>query len=330
MPAHTERNYKLQFFTYVEGVSKGIVKFLNESTNEYLYYNVTFTSLPPEDISEINLQGPVRQLVSESIVIENPLDMTVTLSGSSDSDQIIFPETVTIEAGLRGIIELSYRPLLVGDHAATVSFACEDLGLYRYKVNLIGTTPPLDNSISFSVPLGARQVLPFRFMHYLNAKAEYSCKFQSDSDFDIEVSKIVAFAAGQDGVEQEVEVSFEPARLGESFRNTLIVSSPSAGEYRCIVMGRCVQPQPQGPLEIKGSSGSVNFKNVFSHETTFKLSVDNPAFKVNEKEVIQSKHSKSIAISYKSGEGTSKNCRLAISCNDIPFPWIYYITATDK
>ena len=330
VPAHTERTYRLSFFTYVEGTYSGQVKFLNESTGEYIFYGMTFTSLPPEDISEIALETPVRQLVSETVTIENPLESSVTLIGSCAHDQVTLPASTTIEPGRRAFIEMTYRPLLVGEETCPASFTCAELGDYKYTLRLRGTPPPLDNSISFSVSLGAKQVLPFRFMHYLNAKAEYTCKFEggTDSPFEVETSRVVAFAAGAEGIEQEVEVSFEPSRLGEIFRDTLVVSSSSGGEYRCVVTGRCTQPQPQGPIEIKGGSGTVAFKNIFAKEVVFKLRVDNPCFQVNETEKIASKHSKSIAISYKPGNASgSKHCRLAISCSDSPFPWIYYITA---
>lgn len=342
VPAHTERAYRLSFFTYVEGVTAGTLTFLNESTGEYLYYEFRFTSLSPEDISELTLEIPVRQLASEVVEIENPLDVPVSFAGSCAHDQVSVPATTTLEPGRRGRIEVSYRPLLVGEDEARVSFTCRELGLYKYRLRMRGTPPPLDNSISFSVSLGGRQVLPFRFTHWLDAKAEYSCRFASEDEdtaaipgdgacFGVEAPNLVAYAGGQEGMEQEVEVAFEPERLGESFRNTLVVSSPTGGEYRCVVLGRCVQPQPQGPLEIRGGSGAVSFKNVFSKETTFSLSVDNPSFSVSDAEKIAAKHSKSIAISYRaaagSGDAQSRNCRLIISCADTPHPWVYYITA---
>jgi hydrocephalus-inducing protein len=44
---------------------------------------------------------------------------------------------------------------------------------------------------------------------------------------------------------------------------TLIVSSATGGECQCPLVGRCVAPKPQGPIECGKGSGVVAFKNVF-------------------------------------------------------------------
>jgi len=51
-------------------------------------------------------------------------------------------------------------------------------------------------------------------------------------------------------VEVELEVGFEPHALGESIRDTLVVSSPTAGEYLVPLVGRCTPPKPQGPINV--------------------------------------------------------------------------------
>lgn len=48
----------------------------------------------------------------------------------------------------------------------------------------------------------------------------------------------------------ELEVGFEPSAIGESLKDTLVVSSAVAGEYHIPLVGRCVPPKPQGPIEL--------------------------------------------------------------------------------
>jgi hypothetical protein len=45
-------------------------------------------------------------------------------------------------------------------------------------------------------------------------------------------------------------VGFEPSCLGEAIRDTLVVSHPIAGEYLMPLVGRCVPPKPQGPINV--------------------------------------------------------------------------------
>ena len=111
----------------------------------------------------------------------------------------------------------------------------------------------------FNVPLGSKDVKSFRFMHYLDEKSDYSCKLASgDAGFSTEAS-IVAHPAGPEGIESEVDVAFEPTRIGSNFKDTLLVKSAVAGEFICPVIGRCIAPKPQGPFDVKGKGVQEHF-----------------------------------------------------------------------
>lgn len=56
--------------------------------------------------------------------------------------------------------------------------------------------------------------------------------------------------AGPGGAEVEVLVGFEPAALGEAARDVLLLSSPAAGCYEVPLVGQCVPPRPQGPVDV--------------------------------------------------------------------------------
>ena len=175
----------------------------------------------------------------------------------------------------------------------------------------------------FNVPLGSKDVKSFRFMHYLDEKSDYSCKLASgDAGFSTEAS-IVAHPAGPEGIESEVDVAFEPTRIGSNFKDTLLVKSAVAGEFICPVIGRCIAPKPQGPFDVKGK-GEVPFKNIFPKEVAFHCTVDNPAFSVN-KERIPEKKATAIAISYQAREGRPSTTKLTVTCPESPEPWLFYL-----
>lgn len=44
IPGHAEREYKLGFYAYREGVTQARVTFTNEETNEFLFYDVSITA----------------------------------------------------------------------------------------------------------------------------------------------------------------------------------------------------------------------------------------------------------------------------------------------
>lgn len=61
---------------------------------------------------------------------------------------------------------------------------------------------------------------------------------------------MAAAPAGPDGLELQVEVTFEPSSIGDNYHETLLVSSAAGGEYECQVNGRCLPPKPSGPFEM--------------------------------------------------------------------------------
>jgi hydrocephalus-inducing protein len=102
--------------------------------------------------------------------------------------------------------------------------------------------------------------------HWLPERAEYKCSFKSSSSggaapaaaagmaasssgFDAPVS-VVAPPAGPAGVDVECVVGFEPCALGEAVRDVLLLSSAAAGVYEVPLMGQCVPPKPQGPIDV--------------------------------------------------------------------------------
>lgn len=110
----------------------------------------------------------------------------------------------------------------------------------------------------------ALQVL--RFKHWLPDRAEYKCSFKSSSvgaagggsgdgvaasssGFDAP-SSVAAQPAGPNGSDVECLVGFEPCALGESVRDTLLLSSAAGGVYEVPLMGQCVPPKPQGPVDV--------------------------------------------------------------------------------
>lgn len=98
----------------------------------------------------------------------------------------------------------------------------------------------------------------FRFMHLAPEKADYKCSFKSANTgstasscgFDAPASVTAPPSTSPGGVEVVLEVGFEPSSVGESLRDTLVVASPVGGEYQVPLVGRCLPPKPQGPIDV--------------------------------------------------------------------------------
>jgi hydrocephalus-inducing protein len=91
VPALGERQYKLNFFSYKETTTNIKVIFLNEETHEFIFYTLALITTPPEVLSIVDLETPVRKPVTYSIRLENPLDVPTTLTSTCDCDDVSLP-----------------------------------------------------------------------------------------------------------------------------------------------------------------------------------------------------------------------------------------------
>ena len=327
VPALGERQFKLNFFSYKETTTNIKVIFLNEETHEYIFYTLQLLTTPPEVLNVIELETPVRKPVNYSIRLENPLDVPTTLTTTCDCEDVTVPP-LTLGPRTDGHLELTFLPLVPKELTARLTVTSAQLGVYIYDLHLKSTLTGNEKPLQFRVGLGSKIVQTFRFTSYARAKTEYQCKVDHP-DFSVDKS-IAAPAAPLGGIEMLLDVLYEPSKLGD-IRATLTVSSEQGGEFTCSLFGHCVNPQPQGPITIKGGSpASVPIFNPFVKQAVFTLGVDNPAYTVKPNELtIPSKKSATATISYKASSASLTTGKLVVTSEDSPAPWIYYLKGSN-
>lgn len=90
--------YKLNYYAYKDGPVSLRVVFRNETTQEYIYYNITYKGLPANVTASIEMTTQVRQVQSREVIISNPLATPVSFLCTSSNTDLIVPHTLTIPA----------------------------------------------------------------------------------------------------------------------------------------------------------------------------------------------------------------------------------------
>uniref|UniRef100_F6WJJ0 HYDIN axonemal central pair apparatus protein n=1 Tax=Monodelphis domestica TaxID=13616 RepID=F6WJJ0_MONDO len=329
--AGSKKDYKLNFFSYKEGLFSAKVTFRNEVTNEYMFYLLTFKVLSSGIIKTIELSTFVRQSTSASIKLENPLPYTITFNTDCRVPDISVPSQFSIPSNSEGTLTFEFQPLKVGETTGRLNLHQSDLGTFQYELSLKANPALPEKPIYFQTPLGSSQPLNAKFINYTRQKTEYSCKTDS---LDFHVEKVVpAPAGGQSGTEVSVEIIFEPSQLGE-VRGMLYLSSAIGGEYTFPLIGLAQYPKPQGPIQIKaGFSATIPFKNIFHHSMAFSFIVESPAFSVKNVETVRAKKVHNISVTFDgnpSGNKTPVTTKLIVSGlhatgNEAGIKWIYYL-----
>lgn len=97
VPALYNREYKLNFYAYREGVTNVKIIFKNELSQEFIFFNLTFKSTPPGVISTLEMVTVARQAITKDITIMNPLVVPVTFSTSCNHPEVTIPHSFTIQ-----------------------------------------------------------------------------------------------------------------------------------------------------------------------------------------------------------------------------------------
>jgi hydrocephalus-inducing protein len=271
VPGLLQRECKLKFYSYVEGAFKAKITLVNEDTKEYQVFKVAVKATTADVFGKASIEASVRSSASHSFSIDNSLSADVTLKCSSNNPDVRVPPTLLLPARSTRTLDVKYRPLLAGQGSAKVEATCAELGTFVFDVAVKAAAAGADRSLSFRAPLGTTDVQTFRFNHLLADKADYKVTVDG-ADFVVDAATVAAPAAGapprvaavfrvdfahdfaaagtEDGTEVSVDVRFEPTGLGER-SGRLLLSSPSAGEFICILKGSAQPPRPQGPIEVK-------------------------------------------------------------------------------
>ena len=153
----SQKDCKLHFYSYIEGQATATVTFQNESSGEYIFYNLNITVGPSGSQGTLVLEGPVRTRITRSIKITNPLPSEVTMAVACANKQVLVPSSVVLPANDTVEVEVPYRPLLVGEAEASLKLSSKALGGYEYLLKLKGTAAGPEGNLTINVPLGSSE-----------------------------------------------------------------------------------------------------------------------------------------------------------------------------
>uniref|UniRef100_A0A8C3KHX2 HYDIN axonemal central pair apparatus protein n=1 Tax=Calidris pygmaea TaxID=425635 RepID=A0A8C3KHX2_9CHAR len=325
VPSSATKDYKLTFLSYKEGVFNTMVTFLNEVTQEYLFYMATFKATASGPISTIEMSATVRQRVSSTVKVDNPLPVPVTFATDCKVPDVSVPPYFTVPAQSEADLVFEYQPMKMGESIGRLMLQSSDLGSFYYNLHLKATTNRPEKPLHFCTTLGSSQTITTKIMNYARQKTDYLLQTNC-ADFQTE--KTISLApASPGGSEVSVEVTYEPCQLGEA-RATLQLSSPLGGEYSIPLFGLALPPKPQGPFLIKaGGTTTIPFKNVFLQPTAFSYTVEHPAFAVKAPESLRPKKTTFITVSFEGGP-VPVTSKMVVSCpgaGGSGVSWVYYL-----
>lgn len=203
----------------------------------------------------LTLEGPVRQLLRQSLQVDNPFDRrSVFQCVSSHPDLVFNPQPLHVPPRGSAVLELSLRGQVVGEGEATVTLSSEELGVLKYLLAFRIRDPGVEKRVTFSMPLGRDVQQAVRFLYFGKKSAVFQVALEAAAPsgeglspragavrastgggaeaFALEAKTVQTSpdADGQ-GVEFSVPVRFSPSRLQEA-KAMLCARSADGQEYK--------------------------------------------------------------------------------------------------
>ena len=307
------------------------VVFRNETTQEFLSFDLTFKSTPSGVLESIPLKTPARQSLSHTITLENPLPTPVSFTQTCNyidglrgaCTEIQGPTAFKIPARTDSFeYTFEFFPLKVRNATARLVLSSHELGALQYDLMLTSTPPAQLPTERFKATLGDTVVKRLRFLNFCSVRTDYTVS--TDSPEFTAVPNISTPAAIRTGSEFVFEVTYEPSRLGET-KAMLLLSSATGGDYAWPLYGECSPPKPTGPFVIKtGQRAAIPFKNVMPNTETFSYFIDAPGFVIKPSEQFKAKEAKDIVVKYE-GKEEARNAQLIVTAGTDSLSWVFYL-----
>lgn len=337
MPSESHKDYKLNFQALRAGVQKFKLTFTEQDSGEYQFYQFEIKVEDNKDVEVLELVSPIRERISQGIVLENPTsgEVTVTRNQFAFTNEYleITPDNLVLKPKESREFQIHFRPLMISESQTEIVLKNPTLGDFKYQLKLKGIAPTSQMSLAFKCALGQDQVQAFRFRHFLKKQTNYAVKVEradgpGQCDFKAEVAQVQApIAENYKGVEVSVNVKYEPFTIGDS-RGVLKLTSPEGMEYSCLLFGRSSAPQPQGPIKIIPGAKpiGVDFKNPLNEKCEFSVSFDNPNFVLASKlpGPLDPGKVTNLQLKFEGKADLPSTGRMIVSTKGLP-PWIYYL-----
>lgn len=140
------------------GVYKFKSTFTAKDSGEYVFYTFQITVEDNSEAEIIELFSPIRESVSQPVIIENPTDQEVEVNRSQFTIQNeyveLMPETQVIKPHESREFQVRYLPLMISESESEMTLKNPILGDFHYKLILKGLAPTSQRSLAFKCALG--------------------------------------------------------------------------------------------------------------------------------------------------------------------------------
>ncbi|EFJ49198.1 hypothetical protein VOLCADRAFT_90100 [Volvox carteri f. nagariensis] len=279
VPPGLATQYKITACPQRSGTYNGIITFTT-ADGQYCWYTLEVRASEPPEVGTIDVRAAVRTAVVVCVTMSNPLRKDMELAVRYSDVALCGPAVVALPGTQEPVtFEFFFAPLVPGSSSGSVVLVNDDVGEFRYLINMVADPAEPEQLPDMTAELGRSGRSPLVIENPLDVAVVLSATSSNPRNFAVLPSMVALSAYGT----AELMVEYCPSTLDHDEEATITVDGDIVGTWEYNVRGRGELPTVMEATHMStmlGAQGQVivTWKNPFPEaaSVSVQLRTDEP------------------------------------------------------
>ncbi|KAG2493472.1 hypothetical protein HYH03_008289 [Edaphochlamys debaryana] len=280
VPPGMATQYKITACPQRSGTYNGTITFTT-ADGQYVWYTLEVRASEPPEVATIDVSAVVRTAVSVSVSLTNPLRKDMELAVRYSDPALFGPGIVGLPGSQEPVsFEFYFAPLVPGQSSGSVVLVNDDVGEFRYLVNMTADpAPPVELPV-MTAELGKSATTPIAVDNPLDVPVMLIASSSNPAHFAItpDIVTLPPYGAA------ELRLEYSPSTLDHDEEATVTIEGEGTGSWEYTVRGRGELPTVMEATSLSAMLGTqgqgvVVWRNPFPEpaSVSVQLRTDEPA-----------------------------------------------------
>ncbi|GLI64998.1 hypothetical protein VaNZ11_008424 [Volvox africanus] len=233
VPPGLASQYKITACPQRSGTYNGIITFTT-ADGQYCWFTLEVRASEPPEVGTIDVRAAVRTAVVVGVTMANPLRKDMELAVRYSDVALCGPSVVSLPGTQEPVnFEFFYAPLLPGTSSGSVILVNDDVGEFRYLVNMTADPAPPDQLPDMTAELGRSSRSPLVIENPLDVAVLLSATSSNPRNFAVMPSMVALPAYGS----AELMIEYTPSTLDHEEEATITVDGDVVGTWEYNIRG---------------------------------------------------------------------------------------------
>ncbi|PNW70067.1 hypothetical protein CHLRE_17g704300v5 [Chlamydomonas reinhardtii] len=280
VPPGMASQYKITACPQRSGTYNGTITFTT-ADGQFVWYTLEVRASEPPEVGTIDVRATVRTAAAVTVGVVNPLRKDMELAVRYSEVALCGPPSISLPGSQEPVpFEFFYAPLVPGTSTGSVVLVNDDVGEFRYLINMTADPAPPGDLPAMTAELGKSVSQPVVVENPLDTPVVLAASSSNPRNFAITPAMVTLPAYGR----VELAVEYTPSTLDHEEEATITVDGDVVGCWEYNVRGRGELPTIMEAISVSAmlggqGQGVVQWRNPFPEpaSVSVQLRTDEPA-----------------------------------------------------